>query len=372
MGQHESDALVTLSSETLLEALHEPALLVDGALRVVALNEPARARLGEVRGSELLSLSWPIPWESLPGLIRENHSPTQGPVRVLELGELRLILLSCELAAPEELRRLLLENRRHAALSAIASGAAHEINNPLGGIVQSVQLLQRALDLSSPRTRERLKEAEIGEAQLEIVGRYLENRRLDKFTGIIQEASGRVTDLVAHVLGFARRSGPEPLRQMLSGLLRRALFLASVDNDMRKLYLFRDIPLIQPSAGDWADVEVEVEPNSIILVLLESLKLAAAGCAARRESAGESYKPEITIELTRGDGRCQLDIRANGRSLPPDVLSCRHLPPEQVRHIPDALILSVCRELAEFAKAMEYRVDSNDSEIRFSVVFRTA
>jgi hypothetical protein len=368
----QSDELpaVALNPAELVDALYEPALLIDSDHVVCAVNAAMRAILGDVRSKNVTEIDWPVAWAETPAFLQDGRTANPAPCKMATIGRQRLLLF-----APDEIiRPQLLQNlddaHKFKLISRLAAGAAHEINNPLGGIVQSVQLIKRALDLDNPRTRDILAESGLQQADLDVIARFSENRRLEKFAGIIQEASGRVTELIGSVLGFTRFSLPERQLYNVNELLDKALFLASVENDMRKEYAFRDIAVERPDAA--MRVEVQVDMQSFVRVLIESLKVAVGSCLQARQMAGDDYVPSIAIDYETDTDGPALVIRSNGAPLERDTSSIdatgngwHDLPPQ-------ALSLALCRKAMVSLNQGDFSAQSEETGIRITISFGKA
>jgi two-component system NtrC family sensor kinase len=92
-----------------------------------------------------------------------------------------------------------------ASLGELAATVAHELNNPLAGILNYARLVERTLAEGEPSAEER--------------------QEMERFLGVIQKEAGRCGDIVRNLLLFARRSGSEMKGQPLAPILERALMI---------------------------------------------------------------------------------------------------------------------------------------------------
>ncbi len=135
---------------------------------------------------------------------------------------------------------MMVQTEKMLSVGGLAAGMAHEINNPLGAILQGSQNIQRRIAYDMPQNR--AVAAAIG-IDLERLNRYLEQRGIRHFLEGIREAGVRAAKIVADMLSFSRRSeshfGPVDLEEMLETVLR----LAASDYDLKKKYDFKRIQI---------------------------------------------------------------------------------------------------------------------------------
>jgi len=99
------------------------------------------------------------------------------------------------------LENMMIQNEKMNSLGELAAGVAHEINNPMGIILQGVQNIRRRLskELKSNNTTA----TELG-IKLTDINQYLESRQIMQFINDIQQAGERATKIVTNMLTFAR------------------------------------------------------------------------------------------------------------------------------------------------------------------------
>jgi len=180
---------------------------------------------------------------------------------------------------------MMVQTEKMLSVGGLAAGMAHEINNPLGAILQGSQNILRRIDPGMSQNR---AAAEAAGIDLDRLHRYLERRGIPRFLEGIREAGTRAAKIVADMLSFSRggavRFTPVEAEELLETVLR----LAASDYDLRKKYDFKRIAIER----DYDHVRhlVYCDKTEIEQVILNLLKNAAQAMA-------EMGTPSPTITL---------------------------------------------------------------------------
>ena len=196
-----------------------------------------------------------------------------------------------------QMEEMMLQSAKMASVGRLAAGVAHEINNPLGAMMQSAQVLQMALDTQRPRTRQRLQEHGVDPTGL---GGYLEARGLIEYLTGIREAGARAANIVSDLLTFSRKSFSKVASHDLNSLLEQALALAATDYDLKKQYDFREIVIVRELAPCLPPVMCDGQ--QIQQVILNLVHNAAQAMAEKREQRKIEYKPRLILRTAQREG----------------------------------------------------------------------
>ena len=187
-----------------------------------------------------------------------------------------------------ELRRAqahLVASEKMAALGKLAATVAHEVNNPLSGILTYARLTQKALEADG---RDPAKKTEM-----------LEQLR------IIERESRRCGDIMRNLLTFARQAPPQREPQQLNTLVERTLALVQHRLELQGIELEKklaaDLPPLSCDAG---------QIQQVLLALL--VNAAEAMPRGGRLRVSTAYDPEARRVETR--------VADTGPGIPADVL----------------------------------------------------
>jgi len=173
------------------------------------------------------------------------------------------------------IEEMIIQSEKMISVGGLAAGMAHEINNPLGVIMQSSQNIHRRL---APDLTANQRIAEQCGAGLEAIIRYCEERKILKYIDGIHEAGARASKIVANMLNFSRRSESALTYADLNKLIDATIDLASKDYDLKKKYDFRHIAIDRDYAPDLPRIPVAVtEIEQVVLNLLKNAAQAMAG-----------------------------------------------------------------------------------------------
>ena len=103
----------------------------------------------------------------------------------------------------KKMNEMMIQTEKMISVGGIAAGIAHEINNPLGIVLQSAQNLERRIDSEFPKN---IKTAESLGLDISLLSAYTKERKLDVFIADIKAASLRAADIIRNMLDFSRRS----------------------------------------------------------------------------------------------------------------------------------------------------------------------
>jgi signal transduction histidine kinase len=207
-----------------------------------------------------------------------------------------------DLTEREQARELMIQTEKMTMIGGLAAGMAHEINNPIGIIVQNLQNIERRLDPDS------LDNQEVAEAlgvNLPQIRTYLEKRSVLKLLATMYRAGERTAKIVSNMLQFSRKNGSERRLAVLPDIIERAVDLAANDYDMKIKYNFRNINFARHFAVDLP--QVPVNATEIEQVMINILKNAAQAMAEYG-----AQKPEINLSAYREGEMAVVKVEDNG------------------------------------------------------------
>ncbi|MEA1968800.1 MAG: cache domain-containing protein [Thermodesulfobacteriota bacterium] len=203
------------------------------------------------------------------------------------------------------IEEMVIQSEKMLSVGGLAAGMAHEINNPLAGILQNIQVVKNRIFGDLLKNREA---AEACGTTMESVAAYMEKRGLLKMIEAIMESGIRAAKIVENMLSFSRKNGSIYLLYDLGELLDKTIELAQTDYDLKKKYDFRKIKIIREY--DTSVSRVPCDSSKIQQVFLNILKNGAQAMAQVTGEEGE--EPRFILRLLNDDGMARIEIEDNG------------------------------------------------------------
>ena len=184
----------------------------------------------------------------------------------------------------ERVHKTLLNSEKMASIGKLAATVAHEINNPLFGILTYARLVSRGLRKHDFPERDEMAE------QLET----------------IERESKRCGDLCKNLLTFSRQAPSNREPNDLNVVVHRAALLVK-----HKLAM-QDIELVETLAEDLPQVECDgSQIQQVVLVLMVN-----AG-----EAMPKGGRLEVSTRFDAATEQCVVSVKDSGCGIPPDVVS---------------------------------------------------
>lgn len=202
------------------------------------------------------------------------------------------------------MEEMMAQTEKMLSVGGLAGGMAHELNNPLGGMVQGIQNVQRRL--SPDLAKNRSAASRIG-ITLEQMQQYFSDREINKVLDSIANAGERASMIVNNMLRFTRKSEMTFQLVNMTDLIDETIELAEVDYDLKKKYDFRKITIERKYQKDMRPVNCI--PGEIQQVILNLIRNTAQAFASNNH---ESDHALITLYAKQDSGKFYLEIEDNG------------------------------------------------------------
>jgi two-component system NtrC family sensor kinase len=176
----------------------------------------------------------------------------------------------------------LIQSEKMSSLGKLAASVAHEINNPLAGILTYSKLLIRIHE-----------EGELTEKMRESCARNLR---------LVQRETERCSAIVRSLLDFARQRTPSLKEIDLSAVVEEALSLLSHRLQMQNVTLQRDLPPMPPVKADFGQLR-----QSFVNIALNACEAMITGGTLTVTSRAADKTVEVTISDT-GPGIAPEDL----------------------------------------------------------------
>lgn len=166
------------------------------------------------------------------------------------------------------LEEMIVQSEKMVSLGGLAAGMAHEINNPLAGILQNAQVIRNRIEKPIPAN---IKIADELGLDFSLIDTYMQRRDIYRMLDSVMDAGKRAAAIVSNMLSFSRKSSSGFISEDLSLLLDQTLELAVSDYNLKKKFDFKQIrihreydpelPMVQCKASEIQQVFFNILSN---------------------------------------------------------------------------------------------------------------
>ncbi len=319
-----------------------PSLLftVDKDLRVTQWNLEAERKTGVDKAaakdkvfSEVLSAMLDKA-EMVEDALANNISRNAQRIPMQLAGELRIVDISIyplmadgskgavirldDVTERVKIDEVMVQTEKMMSVGGLAAGMAHEINNPLAGMMQSAQVIQNRLLPNLDKNKKAAAQCGVTMGQIDC---YQRSREIDKMLTSILDSGGRAARIITNMLSFSRKSSSEFMLCDINILLDTTLDLAANDYDLKKKFDFRNIEIIRqydPSVD-----QIRCDAGAIQQVFLNILKNAAQAMIIDEKQdqsiISSSEPPKIILRIYQDSQNLYVEFNDNGVGMDEDT-----------------------------------------------------
>jgi len=204
-----------------------------------------------------------------------------------------------------QLEEMILQSEKMLSVGGLAAGMAHEINNPLAGLIQTANVIQTRLqNLEIEKNQNAAKEAG---TTISAIKKYIESRDIPLMFQNMNDSGRRVAEIVSNMLAFSRRNDNFKSSISIDEIIEKTLQLICIDFDLKKRYDFKRIKIIKKYSKDLPIVPCEsIKIQQVLLNILRN------GAYAMQEA--NIIKPQFIIKtkLEKSKKMIKIEIRDNG------------------------------------------------------------
>ena len=212
-----------------------------------------------------------------------------------------------------KLQQAMLQSEKMMTVGGLAAGMAHEINNPLAGIIQNAEVLKNRLFTASKANLRKAKEIGV---EYDRIHDYLKQRRVDYLLQNVINSGVHAAAIVKNMLSFARDNSVMQNDCSIISVLDNTIELARSDYNLKKKFDFKKIKITknyqQPESL------LRCDPSKLQQVFLNILR---NGAEAMNEKKAEDYTPEFKIDVFIRDNWYCIEIIDNGPGIDESVIN---------------------------------------------------
>ncbi len=208
------------------------------------------------------------------------------------------------------IEEMMIQSEKMISVGGLAAGMAHEINNPLSGILGNIGVVKNRLLNDLPVN---VKAAEQLDTRFENIKNYAEQRGLPQLIENIRQAGSRAAKIVSDMLGFSRMSSSNFMACSLIEIMDKTIDLASTSYDLKKKFDFKQIKIVRQYPPDMP--QVVCESSKLQQVFLNILSNGAHAMADNDETC----PPQFTITLCIDEDHAVISMADNGPGIPKEV-----------------------------------------------------
>lgn len=206
----------------------------------------------------------------------------------------------------KRMEEIMVQNEKMLSVGGLAAGMAHEINNPLAGMIQTADVMGKRLRAQSRIPANEKAALELG-TSMQTIEAFMDARGIPRMLTAIMESGTRIAEIVSNMLSFARKSDAVVSSHDIGQLLDKTLELATTEYDLKKNYDFKKIEIKREYDLDLPRVPCESAKIQQVL-----LNIFRNGAQAMQTAGIENPTFTIRTSLDRSRDKVCMEIRDNG------------------------------------------------------------
>jgi signal transduction histidine kinase len=199
----------------------------------------------------------------------------------------------------------MIQHEKMMSLGGLAAGMAHELNNPLAGIVQHAQNIERRLSSGLPANQAAAEKVHLDFTSLHC---YLEERNILQFVHGIRELGARASHIIQDMLQFSGKSQPDMKLVNLNDLIARVVKICQHDPKFKHVRV--------EVQADETLMPIASRAREIEQVIFNCMKNSAEAMLSEPARQKENH---VVIKISGHDQTAIIEIIDNGPGIPEAV-----------------------------------------------------
>jgi PAS domain S-box-containing protein len=204
------------------------------------------------------------------------------------------------------MEEIMIQSEKMLTVGGLAAGMAHEINNPLAGMLQTAGVMNNRLNKSFDIPANQ-RAAEAAGTTMDAIESFMKARSIPRMLNTIISSGERVVDVINNMLGFARKGDTEKTSHYAGKILDKTLDLAATDYDLKKQYDFKKIKIVKQYSDNLPAVPCQASE-------IQQVLLNIFGNGAQAMQLGKTENPQFIVRTYLESNRNMVcvEIEDNG------------------------------------------------------------
>jgi signal transduction histidine kinase len=215
------------------------------------------------------------------------------------------VILISDITERVNMEEYIIQSEKMATMGGLVAGIAHEINNPLAGILQNIQVLSNRINTEQPKNKEILNKYGL---DIEVFNKYLLERKIPDFLENIRISGERASFIVKDMLSFSRKSESKFEEGNIRDILEESVAFLENDFNLKSQYDFRNIQIIREYEQNLP--VLYCDRNKLRQVFLNLLKNASHAL----EDSGKK-NPTLILMIKTDKKYINIAIKDNGTGM---------------------------------------------------------
>jgi len=208
-----------------------------------------------------------------------------------------------------KLEELMRQSEKMLSVGSLAAGMAHEINNPLAGMMQSAQNINRRLSNNVPDNITAAKESG---ASIDSICKYSSLRNIPDMVQSILNSGQRAAEIVENMISFSKDDLIKKKAYGIPEVLDKALSSLKSENLYKELFDQNIVSIIKNYENNLP--EINCEESKIKDVFINIL-----GNALQAMIESKSPDPTLILSIKKLDNEIRIQIEDNGPGISDEI-----------------------------------------------------